>query len=246
MIEELTKFTNDDIFEVLPFYKINKRLTNFRTYQVSASIPADVGKIFDVKIDLEAAFLCQIKSELSRCVYKHISNKLRNTTKIDYIDLREYENKPFGHRINGMQVYDKVFSYINSLGYKNLISPSKIAAEMQDNLQFEFLESVLKINMTMTNYFPYGIGKIGNTSVWIDPYLKYNDDKIVLFDEIELNFDVKSIYTEDDSTLLIVEVNLCVGDINSMVVSVIEGVSSPSYAEYISVGREVKIDEIIK
>jgi hypothetical protein len=53
----------------------------------------------------------------------------------------------------------------------------------------------------------------------------------------------------DDHTFspkIVIEVNLCVGNVDSMIVSIIEGMSSPSYAEYISTRRGTKIDEIIK
>ena len=80
-----------------------------------------------------------------------------------------------------------------------------------------------------------------------------DDDKIVMFDEIEVNFDVKNISSiDDDPTFspkiakIVIELNLCVGNVDSMIMSIIESMSSPSYAEYISTRRSTKIDEIIK
>lgn len=245
MIEKLVTHINNNLIEILPFYKINKGLSNFTTYQIAASIPVDVGKILDMNFDFEATLLNQIKRELSRCVYKHIDNSLRKTTKIGHIDLRKYENKPFGHKIDGLQMYDKIFSYISGYEYKNIITPTKISSEIQDSAQF----SSISIDLISNSSLPYIVGKIGNTSVWTDPYLKYNDDKIVMFDEIELNFDVKNISSIDDPTFspkIIIELNLCVGNVDSMIISIIESMSSPSYAEYISTRRGTKIDEIIK
>lgn len=122
---------------------------------------------------------------------------------------------------------------------------------MQDNIQFIF--SAPPTNFIPNYSLPYLVGKIGNTSVWVDQYLKYDDDKIVMFDEIEVNFDVKNISSiDDDPTFspkiakIVIELNLCVGNVDSMIMSIIESMSSPSYAEYISTRRSTKIDEIIK
>lgn len=248
MIEKLNPL-NNSLIEILPFYKINKRLNNFTTHQIAASIPQDTGKIFDVNFDFEATLLNQIKQELNRCVYNKINNSLRNTTKIGHVDLRKYENKPFGHKVDGLQMCDRVFSYITGCEYKNIITSTKIASDMQDSAQFIFSSSSKTLNIVSNSPLPYYVGKIENTSIWADPYLKYNDDKIVMFDEVEINFDVKNISTMNDCTFspkVIVEINLCVDSIDSMIVSLIESMSSPSYAEYISIRRELKIDEIIK
>ena len=251
MIERLYTHINNSLIGPSSFYKVNKGLTNFTTYQIAISVPPDVKKVFDINFDIEAVLLNQIKQELNRCVYKHINNSLRKTTKIEHVDLRQYENKPFGHTIDGLQMYDRVFSYIGGYGYKNTFTSSKISSEMQDNIQF--ILSAPPTNFIPNYSLPYLVGKIGNTSVWVDQYLKYDDDKIVMFDEIEVNFDVKNISSiDDDPTFspkiakIVIELNLCVGNVDSMIMSIIESMSSPSYAEYISTRRSTKIDEIIK
>lgn len=246
MIEKLYTHINNSLIGTSSFYKVNKGLTNFTTYQIAISVPPDVKKVFDINFDIEAVLLNQIKQELNRCVYKHINDSLRKTTKIEHVDLRQYENKPFGHRIDGLQMYDRVFFYIGGYEYKNIITCSRISSEMQDNIQFIFSTSA---NFIPNYSLPYLVGKIGNTSIWVDQYLKYDDDKIVMFDEIEVNFDVKNISSIDDPTFsskIIIELNLCVGNVDSMTMSIIESMSSPSYAEYISMKRGTKIDEIIK
>lgn len=235
MIEKISPYINNSLIETLPFYKINKRLTNFTTYQIAVSTPPDITKTFNVNFDFEAILLNQIRQEINLCVYRHINNKLRSTTKIDYFDLIKY-------RIDELQIYDSVFSHINK--YKNAILNTRLSSKIQNGSKF-----IYSSPDQFSNKAIYKIGKIGNTNIWVDHNINYDNDKIVLFDEVEINFDIKFISIMDDHTFspkIVIEVNLCVGNVDSMIVSIIEGMSSPSYAEYISTRRGTKIDEIIK
>lgn len=241
MTDRFISYINNNLVILLPFCKINKKLTKFTSYQISIGIPPDN----DCSL-----ISSQVIDEVNRCVYKHIDIELRKTTiPPTYIDLRKYQNMPFAHKIDDMQMYDIVFSYINRSGYKNLISSARISSEMQDNIRFNFFTSNSGMGVHWNNgQIPYKVGNLDNTTIWADPYLKFIDDKVILFDEIEINFEIKHDVIDDYTSVpkIIVEVNLCIDNINSNIVSLIESINSPSYSEYISTSREIKIDEIIK
>lgn len=237
MLDELKIRINNSLIETLPFYNINRGLTNFKTRTITSSIPQDIGKILEVEFDFEASFISQIKKELSYQIYKHINYNIRNNSKVDYINLIGYENR---------KSREFVSSYINGIGYKNIICSSKISSMMQDISCFIYSPYFTPMQV----YLPDNLGKIGISNIWRDPYLNYNDDEIIMFNEVEVNFDVKNVSITNDiytsMQRIAIDINLCVNNIDSTVVSIIENTDSPSYKEYISIRRDIKIDEIIK
>jgi hypothetical protein len=99
------------------------------------------------------------------------------------------------------------------------------------------------------NFPIYSIGKLGESEIWINPYLKYNDNTLVIFDEVNLNIDYYKPEIVNEATFsprIKIEYRLCIDSVKSTLLYLIEDVESVEYGLYLTYIRDKKIDEIVK
>jgi hypothetical protein len=121
--------------------------------------------------EYEDHLINQMKSEIKRNFYKQIFKSM--TSNNHFIDLR---NLKYFDR------YSATSEKLIFFKFKNLVSNSRICTELQDSPSFHF--SKMKNNPT---HDIYEIGKYLDFDAYCDPYIKYAEEVIYLFDDVRFN-----------------------------------------------------------
>jgi hypothetical protein len=177
-------------------------------------------------------FVIQIKHEVYRTLYKFIFKEMKYNNK--FLDLR---NLKFPERIN------KTSLFLSQFKYKNILSNSRISTELQDSSSFHF--SKMKANPVNDIY---EIGKYLHFEAYCDPYLRYSDEEIYLFDDIRFNinnfqYDVISELTFTPRLKITYDFYFEIGD--NEIIYVVDDEFQKSLPILISQMRDEKIDQLL-
>lgn len=220
----------------------NKNLTNFETRKFSVPILTSEMKNEYLNIDMSAYLINAIKSEISQDVNKLFNKKLFTTNKFDYLDLR-----PDGSLMTDRKNLEKLVSLILSNDYKNLITTGLISSELKNSVAFM---SYMTTNDLKTIGLSEFCGRLsGRVEVYNDPYMKYDDGRICLFNGVEFNIGEMKAYESTPSGLLgsriIIEYNIDYNVGDSKLIFVIENENSEAFKQYKWLQRDIKIDNIL-
>ncbi len=168
------------LFIVYPFTKIDKRLRNFNSYQIS------VGLTVNENDELPSGVFEHIRGEFNQNISKHIFHELISTKKFDYYDISKYGS------LDMMSINDlrKVLDFIinsNNKQYKNIVTTGMVASFMQDFAQFNVKPYGSSVSQNIGRM--YNIGSIFDIDVWVDPYMKYNDTRVIMFNDVDVNIE---------------------------------------------------------
>lgn len=214
--------------EVITFDKnVNN---NFNKYSTSIEIANDDFSIMKEYIEKD------ISQTISRKCIKNIIDNSRH----EYLNLTKYPN----HIELDRQATDELIKYIIDSGYKKCVLSSMLAACIQDNVSFSF--SNITTNLSIGGDI-YNIGSISNVELYVDPYMRYDDNTVILLNEIRLNVDFIDSRLSNEATFhprIVIDFNIF-SDSDSLVCYVLEKKGSPTYLKYISHLREQKIDDIL-
>jgi len=225
----------NDFIEVQPWMNKNKLLSNFELNRLSIPVTTiEMKNDYNISyIDIENILVTTIKNEISSNFIKKINKGILNTNNFDYIDLRKGD-------------INELVNLILSSGYKNLITNANISSELKNSPLFNLIYQK-NIKNSRINSIEC-VGNLGGiTDIYYDPYISYNDDRILLFNQIEFNIDNMVAY-ENNSTFaprVNIEYNFDykVGD--SKLIFIIRDENSETYRKYIKLQRDYKIDNIL-
>ena len=222
-VDNLLKFESEDFLIFDSNVKSNKD-----TFSISVQFsPAE-----DFRVEYEDHLIQQIKSEIKRSLYKQIFKKIKSND--NFIDLRN------------LKFFDKYRLTSDKLiffKFKNLVSNSRICAELQDSPSFHF--SKMKNNPT---HDIYEIGKYLDFDAYCDPYLEYSKEGIYLFDDFNFNIDNFKYEIVDESTFtprLKITYDFYYDLPNSDTVYLIDDEFQKSLPILISQMRDEKIDQLL-
>jgi hypothetical protein len=222
----------NDFIEVQPWMNENKLLSNFELNRLSIPVTTiEMKNDYNISYkDIENILVTTIKNEISSNFIKKINKGILNTNNFDYIDLRKGD-------------IDELVNLILSSGYKNLITNANISSELKNSPLFNLIYQKNSKNSRINI-----VGNLGGiTDIYYDPYISYNDDRILLFNQIEFNINNMVAY-ENNSTFaprVNIEYNFDykVGD--SKLIFIIRDENSETYRKYIKLQRDYKIDNIL-
>ena len=176
LAQKFNELKNSDIFENLNFMKSGYAYNEKQTIQIStqyndASIPG---------VNTEEIMINQVKSEINRSIYNKIIRDLFDTELYSVIDFR---NSDFERRF-----LDEIVNTFNELnGYKNIICSGYIGSLITELMNYSANSGNFKIN---NSSHVYKIGKLfGYLDIWIDPYMKFSNTRIVGFNDVYIDFD---------------------------------------------------------
>ena len=190
MWDKLFEVLNKDFTKVITtrdFIKVDKNLRNFKTVGVSMSLPQN--EVMDIKID-DDRILGTIFNEITQDIYKVIMREVANNSTNTFVDIRNESQRG--------QI-DKLSNSILNEDYKYCVTNPRLASDMSDSVDFHF--SNLQ-NRSTNGSFVYLTGKLLDKDVYVDPYMRYNDYKILLFDDISLNVENFTATIISESTLI--------------------------------------------
>jgi hypothetical protein len=218
----------------------NKNLTNFETRKFSVPVLTSEMKN-EFNIDMVSHLVNAIKDEIGRDLNRLFTKKLFTTNKFDYLDLR-----PDGSLSSGRIHLEDLVILILSNDYKNLITTGHISSELQDSSSFS---PYMTTHDLKTNGLPECFGKLGSIDVYNDPYMKFNDGRICLFNQVEFNIgEMKAYETPYPGSLaprIVIEYDIDYNVNDSKLIFVIEDETSEAFKQYKSLQRDIKIDNIL-
>ena len=237
-IVDVFESIKNDIFIPQPYISINNNLKNFTNHQISISVPlngADLG--FDVNLGLVKL----IKNEINQSIYKTILKDLFSTSKFDYVDI----SKSVNIHTSFNEIIDFLFGVRE---YKYLITNTATANSLGDSSRFHF--NSVGSSVIEFNGIPYKFGCLSGYDVYLDPYMRYDDDRICLFNNCEVNIEnlnqtiVVGTATFTPKMIISYDLSYRVGD--SKVIFVLNGdESTSSYKQYKQLQRDIKIDSLL-
>ena len=220
----------------------NKNLTNFETRKFSVPVLTSEMKNKYLNIDMEPHLINVIKNEINQDINKLFTKRLFTTNKFDYLDLR-----PDGSLMTGRTHLENLVKMILINDYKNLITTGLISSELQDSVAFM---PYMTTHDLKTSGLPECYGKLsGRVEVYNDPYMRYDDGRICLFNEVEFNIgEMKAYETTQTGSLapkIVIEYNVDYNVGDSKLIFVIENENSEAFKQYKSLQRDIKIDNIL-
>lgn len=226
------------LFIVYPFTKINKNLRNFNNYQIS------VGLAINEKEELPSGVFEHIQSEFNQNISKRIFSELISTKKFDYYDVSKWQN------LDAMPISDlmKVSDFIinsNNGQYKNIIASSMVACVLQDLSRFSVKSGFTNSGIGRV----YCVGSISGIQIWVDPFMKYNDTRITMFNNVGINIEDVSMRMDYNNSpfnpRLMVSYRLALDVGDSKVLFLLDSQSHPEFQKYKSLQRDIKINDIL-
>ena len=234
LFEELNKdFTK--VIATRDFIKVDKNLRNFKGISVSMSLPQN--EVAGIKID-DDRILSTIFNEITQNIYKVILRDIASNNTNTFVNLTNEERHE--------RVIEKLCTSIQVEDYKYCVTNSRLASDISDSAGFHF--SNLQ-NRSTNGSFVYLTGKLlGGKDVYVDPYMRYNDYKIFLFDEISLNVENFTVEIRHESTFiprLVVKYDYDFLVSPGKTINVIDLVNSDALLELKATHREQQIDRIL-
>jgi len=233
LFEELNKdFTK--VIATRDSIKVDKNLRNFKSISVSMSLPQN--EVNGIKID-DDRILGTIFNEITQNIYKIILREVASNTTNTFIDLRNEEHRG--------KMIDKLYDSVQREDYKYYVNNPRLASEISDSVGFHF--SNLQ-NRSTNGSFVYLTGKLGSKDVYVDPYMRYNDYKMFLFDEISLNVENFSATITHETTFvpkLVIRYDYDFLVSPGKTINVIDLENSDALLELKEEHREQQIDKIL-
>lgn len=220
------------------YIKRDISLNNFKKFQIT------IDNSFNIKIpgvDTDVMFEKILYSEVESNIYKEIFNSITDTDDIDYVDY-------IGKNIYDGNLYKDIISLILSNKFNYVITNAKISSIIQDSQNFHFNKQFSN-TLLRSSSAPYVIGSLGPTQVFVNPYMKFTDNRVIMFNGSYLNFrnldrseDVSSL----NHTNIRINFETDIKSTPSKVVFIIDSEKSEGYLEFKSLIRNINIDKIIK
>lgn len=177
-------------------------------------------------------FVSQVRHEVFRTLYKYIFKEIKSNNK--FLDLR---NIKFPESVTNTSLF------LSQFKYKNLLTNGRISAELQDSPSFHF--SKMKANPSSDIY---EIGNYLNFEAYCDPYLRYNEEEIYLFDDIRFNINNFQYEVVNEATFtpkLKVRYDFYFEISDNEIIYVVDDEFQKSLPILISQMRDEKIDQLL-
>ena len=140
--------------------------------RISSQCPIDHSGL-GTGIDMEAAFIDQLKREVSR----HCCNRIfKEISDADSFSIHDFRGMP------EREVASRIVDEIKAFRFKNVVVSPKIGTFIQDSPSFVISsESMISSQSGSDSYM---IGSIyGYHDVYVDPYMKWDDNRLLLFSD---------------------------------------------------------------
>lgn len=132
----------------------------------------DFKTAFNIDVDDKTKSL--LYSELKQSLYRKVIQSMVETKSYLFEDYRGENDLQIGNRFCDMIVYHNI---------PNVIVSAKMGACIMDSHKFSYTNS--KLNNTTGTI--YKIGMVSQCTIFVDPMMKFTDDKYLSFEKIDVN-----------------------------------------------------------
>lgn len=153
--------------------------------ELSASINA-IHSVFG--IDIQSAMLSHISGEFSSSLTNKVLRNISNTQLIDFIDKRGVGDITLAPFSITKDIVSDIINYAS--GYSNIVCSGSVACILQDDARFYIAAYMSQIK----SGYMYHVGDISGIKVWVDPFMKYDDYKLLAFNNVGV--DVNNFYSK--------------------------------------------------
>jgi hypothetical protein len=217
------------------YIKRDIRLNNFKRFEISINNYINIPGV-----DTDIMFEKLLYSEVESNIYKEIFKSITDTDDIDFIDY-------IGKNIDDGNLYKDIANLVLSNKFSYIITNAQIGSIIQDSRNFHFNKHFSNTTLR-TSSAHYSIGRIGPTEVFVNPYMKFTDNRVIMFNGSYLNF--RNLCRVEDVSPLNHNIRINFGaDIKSTpskVVFIIDSEKSEGYLQFKSLIRNENIDKILK
>jgi hypothetical protein len=217
------------------YIKKDISLNNFKRFEVSVSNQFNIPGI-----DMDSMINKLLYSEVESSIYKEIFNRITNTDNFDYVDY-------IGKNIDDGQLYKQIVDIILSSNCSLIMTNTHIGSIIQDSADFHHQKQFSNTALN-TSSSPYIIGSVGYIKIFVNPYMKFTDNRLIMFNGSWLNLRnlIKTDNSDSFNNQIKFNFEVDIKTSASKVVFIIDSEKSEGYLQYKSLLREDKINKILK
>lgn len=223
-----------------PFFRMNGNIQNFETLSFATqAIDVDFTQSI-AGFDASSMIQNVIYEEAIQTIFKNSVKDLLNTNIYDYMFLEDVD---LDYSLP-LQLVHKILDK----QYENMIVTGMIGASLQDTAGFQIIYDDTKSSLE-TNGVMYKMGLLRGMNIWVDPYMRYNDHRIIFFNHIDYNIGRSSNFEYSEPGMISTRrrFNLEFKSIPSQseILYLIKDKNDPQYLDYLRILRDQKIDKIV-
>ena len=163
-----------EMFEYSGFFKKNIHPHHFETKKISTNFPIHLPSN---NIDVWTQWISTIKDDFRRSIHSMSMKKIFDSESFSPLDYRGVSDRDYPINL----VHE-----IAKRPYKNVLVSPKIASLIQDTAFF--MPDMNKDSGSFSNC--YRIGSVFYRDIYVDPFLKWDDMRVCLFNDVFVNIEV--------------------------------------------------------
>ena len=241
-LEEFFKnaFKKIDIY--LPFKRLESHISNYQKYSLSVNLSPSVMESEEMYFDKVKE---NIVNEINQYILKVIIGDIKSNGIVDFIDVSNIiDNTNYSAMVTKSR---KIVSEIKMLNLPNVITNGRISSDyIMDSTAFNTYP--IKPSLDKFNTFTKHGNLFGNIDVYLDSYMKWNDDFILSYDDVYYDVSDIKINIRQEATfspVLKVEFMIYHNIINPKVTYIIENLTSNTCLKYKAELRNQRIDNLL-
>ena len=232
-------------FESLQYFnKIKVEDSNYIKGHVSITIPPSMSYSDQDYLEQVAGV---IKNEIQQHVQGVVFSDIKKSNNVNFINIIDNSNSLTNYdSIQNMS--RKMVQQISMMNFKNIISNGRILSDyISDSVAYHY-EKMNSTLLSLASTFSKNGTLFGKINVFMDAFMRYNDEFILTFDDIY--FDIKEItpyisVSTPGNPQLKVEFKYFTNVLNSSVVYIVDSETSTNYYRFKSERRDEIIDKLL-
>jgi len=246
---ELEEFFNNAFKKIdidLPFKRLESHISNYQKYSLSVNLSPSI-QSDEVYYNLLRE---KIVGEINQYILKVIIGDIKHNGDVNFIDVLNLTDVRLNNQSNYTIMIDKsrkIVSEIKNLNLPNVITNGRISSDyIIDSPAFNTYP--IRPSLDKFNTFTKHGNLFGNIDVYLDSYMKWNDDFILSYDDVYYDISDIKINIRQEATfspVLKVEFMIYHNIINPKVTYIIENLTSNTYSKYKAELRNKRIDNLL-
>jgi hypothetical protein len=238
--EEFFKSAFKSVNIDLPFKRVESDILNYQKYSLSVNLSI---------MDSEEMYLNLLREniigEINQYILKVIIGDIKSNGSVNFIDVSNIiDNTNYSAMATKSR---KIVSEIKMLNLTNVITNGRISSDyIMDSTAFNTYP--IKPSLDKFNTFTKHGNIFGNIDVYLDSYMKWNDDFILSYDDVYYDVSDIKINIRQEATFspaLKVEFMIYHNIINPKVTYIVENLTSNTYSKYKAELRNQRIDNLL-
>lgn len=227
---------------ILDYGILNQNLINQSELRFTMRQPLELPQL---KINYNDLMSNHVSAEFSQSLEKELKKMMSQCE--DYLDLVDLTN--LQQDTKEKQTINRLINFLVNSKYDFIL----INGTWASHLQYNYLFSLAKENSQGISAQCYFIGKIGNVDVYVDPYMRYNEDWIIcgMKDSFQYNMKFDSIKEYDYEADIVghmnfsLKYNITITNQNFIKLHLMYA-KTEVYSKFIIDRRDKKLDTLLK